>query len=331
MLRIHFTPRDLQSVRISRRPQPLWELVCATCRYVTQQGPLEFGAWRRSARERLAGDPVANRAVSTLQTLVPPVGYIPDFLTPAVPEGGLSGALEEVRATPPDRLRHDLARLRTTTPLPSWVTGLGRPGGRGLRSLTKVLEVSSRALLEPRWDHIRQAVSEEVDTRSRVLLDGGVLALLESLHPFAQWRPPVLEVDYPAHRDLHLEGRGLLLIPSYFCWRRPTALADPALGPVLVFPVTARPLDVSPEKDNRLDRLLGRTRASVLVEVARGRPRSTSEVATAVGIAPASASYQLTVLRDGGLVTSRREGQHVRHAATQLGHRLLEGDRARLH
>ncbi|MFE5406331.1 ArsR/SmtB family transcription factor [Streptomyces sp. NPDC056580] len=331
MLRIHFTSRDLQNIRISRRPQPLWELICATCRSATQQGPLEFGAWRRSVRERLAGNPAANQAVSALRTLVPPVGYIPDFLTPSVPEGGLPAALEEVRATPPDRLRRDLARLRVTTPLPPWTTELGRPGSRGMRLLTKVLEDSSRALLEPRWDHIRKAIGDDVDTRSRVLLDGGVRALLESLRPLAQWRPPVLEVDYPTDRDLRLEGRGLLLVPSYFCWGRPTALADPTLGPVLVYPVTARPLDVVPENDSRVDRLLGRTRASVLTEVARGRPRSTSEVASAVGIALPSASYQLTVLRDGGLVTSHREGQHVRHSATPIGHRLLDGDRARLH
>ncbi|MFE3635037.1 ArsR/SmtB family transcription factor [Streptomyces sp. NPDC059168] len=331
MLRIHFTVRDLQNIRISRRPQPLWELVCATCRSGTQQGPLEFGAWRRSVRERLTGDPLARQAVSTLRTLVPPVGYIPDFLTPSVPEEGLPAALEEVRATPPDRLHRDLARLRETTPLPAWTTELGRPGGRGMRSLAKILDISSRVLLEPRWDHVRRAVGDDTDARSRILLDGGVRALLESLRPFAQWRPPVLEVDYPTDRDLRLEGRGLLLVPSYFCWRRPTALADPALGPVLVYPVTARPLDVVPENDDRLHRLLGRTRASVLTEVARGRPRSTSEVATAVGIGLPSASYQLTVLRDGGLVTSHREGQHMRHSATPIGHRLLDGDRARLY
>ncbi|MFJ9721993.1 ArsR/SmtB family transcription factor [Streptomyces sp. NPDC101209] len=331
MLRIHFTPEDLQNIRISRRPDPLWELVCATCRLTTHQGPLEFGAWRRSVRERLAGDPMSQRAVLALQTLVPPVGYIPDFLTPSsVPEGGLAAALEVVGATPARRLRHELTRLGTARPLPAWTTALGRPEGHGMRSLVKALEISSRTLLEPRWPHVRRAIHDEIDVRSRILLDGGVLALLESLRPHAQWKAPVLEVDYPTHRDLHLEGRGLHLVPSYFCWRRPTALADPALGPVLVYPVTARPLDVTGLRHGGLDRLLGRTRASVLTEVARGRARTTSEVASAVGIALPSASYQLTVLRDGGLVASHREGQYVRHSVTPMGHRLLDGDADRL-
>ncbi|MER5508827.1 helix-turn-helix domain-containing protein [Streptomyces sp. NPDC002766] len=195
-----------------------------------------------------------------------------------------------------------------------------------MRSLVKALEVSARTLLDTRWTHARRAVRDDVDTRSRVLLDGGVVALLESLRPLARWNAPVLEVEYPTHRDLHLEGRGLRLVPSYFCWRRPTALADPALGPVLVYPVTTRPFDSINLHDNGLERLLGRTRASVLTAVARGGPRSTSEVATAVGVALPSASYQLAVLRDGGLVESRREGQFVRHSVTMLGHRLLDKD-----
>ncbi|MFI8230975.1 ArsR/SmtB family transcription factor [Streptomyces sp. NPDC085900] len=326
MLRIHFTPEDLQNIRISRRPDPLWELVCAACRFATHQGPLEFGAWRSTVRQRLAGDPAAGRALHTLQTLVPPAGYIPDFLTPSVPEGGLPAALEEIQATPPGRLREELGRLATARPLPPWTTTLGRPGDRGMRSLANSLNISARTLLQPRWAHARRAVRDDVDGRTRALLDGGVLALLHSLRPLARWNAPVLEVDYPTHRDLYLDGRGLRLVPSYFCWRRPTALADPALGPVLVYPVTARPLDSITLRDDGLDRLLGRTRTSVLVEVARGGPRTTSEVATAVGIALPSASYQLTVLRDGGLVASRREGQYVRHSVTPLGYRLLDGD-----
>jgi len=123
MLRIHFTTHDLQNIRISRRPDPLWELVCATCRLVTHQGPLEFGSWRRSVRERLATDPVAGRALHTLQTLVPPVGYIPDFLTPTVLEGGLPAALEEIQATPSGRLRHEL-RCSTSHCTPCQVRGL---------------------------------------------------------------------------------------------------------------------------------------------------------------------------------------------------------------
>src|SRR3954465_3770706 len=195
MLRIHFTPEDLQNIRITRHPDPLWELICAACRLVTHDGPLEFGPWRRSVRERLTTDSVANRAVHTLRTLVPPVGYIPDFLTPSVLEGGLPAALGEVEATPPGRLQRELGRLATARPLPSWTTTLGRPRDRGMRSLVEALEISARTLLEPRWAHARRAIRDDVDARSRVLLDGGVLGLLQSLQPLARWNAPILEVD----------------------------------------------------------------------------------------------------------------------------------------
>ncbi|MEU6261183.1 helix-turn-helix domain-containing protein [Streptomyces sp. NPDC047043] len=324
MLRIHFTSQDMQNIRVARRPHPLWELVCGVCRLTTRQGPLEFGHWRRSVQDRLVTDTRARRALLPLQTLIPPLGYIPDFLTPPGASGDLSAGLEEVRATSRTRLTHELARLAESRPLPSWVSALDRPGTRTLRSLTRALELSCRTLLDPYWPHIRTAVGDDVELRSRTLLGGGTFALLDGLRPLARWNAPVLEVDYPVDRDLHLEGRGLLLIPSYFCWRRPTALADPALGPVLVYPVAKQPLEIVRASRDGLERLLGRTRTAVLTDLACHGARTTSEVATAAGIALPSASYQLGVLRDGGLVSSHRDGQYVRHWATSLGLRLLD-------
>ena len=326
MLRIHFTSEDLQSIRVARQPHALWELVCGVCRLDARQGALEFGHWRRSVREGLAKDPRARRAMLPLQTLIPPVGYIPDFLTPSVTGGGLAVGLDQVRATSRTRLTHELSRLAESRPLPSWVSTLDRPGpgAKALGTLARALELSCKTLLEPYWPRIQTAVGDDVELRTRALLDGGTSALLNALRPHARWHAPVLEVDYPVDRELHLEGRGLLLIPSYFCWRRPTALADPTLGPVLVYPVAKQPLEIVRASRDGLERLLGRTRTVVLADLASHGARTTSEVATAANIALPSASYQLGVLRDGGLVASHRQGQFVRHSATPLGLRLLD-------
>jgi DNA-binding transcriptional ArsR family regulator len=324
MLRIHFTTQDLQNIRVARQPHALWELVCGVCRLDSRQGALEFGEWRRSVRDGLAQDPRARRALLPLQTLIPPVGYIPDFLTPSVTTGGLAGGLDEVRATSRTRLTRELTRLAESRPLPSWVSTLNRPGTKALGTLTRALELSCKTLLEPYWPRIQTAVGNDVETRARTLLDGGTSALLNALRPHARWHAPVLEVDYPVDRELYLEGRGLLLVPSYFCWRRPTALADPTLGPVLVYPVAKPPLEIVRERKDGLERLLGRTRTVVLAYLARHGARTTSEVAAAANIALPSASYQLGVLRDGGLIVSHRDGQFVRHTATPLGLRLLD-------
>ncbi|MBK3572436.1 winged helix-turn-helix transcriptional regulator [Streptomyces sp. MBT65] len=324
MLRIHFTSRDLQHIRVARRPHVLWELVCGVCRLDTRQGALEFGHWRRSVRAGLAADPRARRALSPLQTLIPSVGYIPDFLTPSVPDGGLAAGLDEVRATSRTRLTRELSRLAESQPLPPWVSTLDRPGSKGLVTFTRAVELSAKTLLEPYWPRVRTAVGDDVELRSRALLDGGTSALLNTLRPHARWHDPVLEVDYPVDRDLHLEGRGLLLVPSYFCWRRPTALADPTLGPVLVYPVAKHPLEIVRANQDGLERLLGRTRTVVLAHLADHGARTTSEVAAAADISLPGASYQLGILREGGLIASRREGQFVRHSATPLGLRLLD-------
>ncbi|MFF2993734.1 helix-turn-helix domain-containing protein [Streptomyces sp. NPDC057950] len=323
MLRIHFTSYDLQNIRVARQPDPLWELMCSVCRLETGQGSLEFGHWRRSVSQRFAGDSTVVRALRPLRALIPPTGYIPDFLTPPVTGGGLTAGLDQLLRTPRTQLVREMSRLAESRPVPTWAGSLGRPGGDALKSLANALTVYFRGLLEPHWPHIRSAVGNDVGVRSRALLDGGTQALLEGLRPMARWNAPVLEVNYPVERDLYLDGRGLLLVPSYFCWRRPTALADPGLDPVLVYPVAKTPLAVADGTDGGVERLLGRTRAAVLTEVAGQSARTTSEVAEAVGIALPSASYQIGVLRDGGLVASHRDGKYVLHTATLLGLRVL--------
>lgn len=324
MLRIHFTSDDLQNIRVARQPDPLWELMCSVCRLETGQGSLEFGHWRRSVSQRFAGDSTVGRALRPLRALIPSTGYIPDFLTPPVTGGGLSAGLDQLLRTPRSQVVREMSRLAESRPLPTWAASLGRPGGDALKSLANALGVYFRGMLEPHWPHIRSAVGNDVGVRSRALLDGGTQALLEGLRPMARWNAPVLEVNYPIERDLYLEGRGLLLVPSYFCWRRPTALADPGLDPVLVYPVPKTPLALVDGTDDGVGRLLGRTRAAVLTEVAGQSARTTSEVAEAVGIALPSASYQIGVLRDGGLVASHRDGKYVLHTATLLGLRLLD-------
>ncbi|MGY1503097.1 hypothetical protein ACW4TU_42105 [Streptomyces sp. QTS52] len=159
--------------------------------------------------------------------------------------------------------------------------------------MTRALDACFGELLRPHWPRIRDVVRRDVELRVRAMLGGGVQALLNGFCPPARWDSPVLEVAYPVDREPHLDGRGLLLVPSFFCWRRPTAIADPALPPVLVCPVPRTPLDGVRATDDGVALLLGRTRAAVLAEFAHMHDGTSSDVAEAVGISPASVSYQL--------------------------------------
>jgi hypothetical protein len=130
---------------------------------------------------------------------------------------------------------------------------------------------------------------------------------------------------------VRLDGRGLLLIPSPFCWRRPVMLADPALPPVLVYPVEPEPYGIlagvkagSPGASRPLIRLLGRTRATALEIIDGGC--TTTELARRLGVSLASASEQATTLRQARLVHTRRHGSAVLHTLTPLGMALLDGN-----
>ncbi|MFJ4366914.1 hypothetical protein ACIP4S_22475 [Streptomyces chartreusis] len=128
--------------------------------------------------------------------------------------------------------------------------------------------------------------------------------MLRTYGPWMRRRAPVLEVVYPVERDLHLDGRGLLLVPSCFA-RSPVALADTALPPPLVHPARPR---------------TSRTR--------RRSPRPAKRAGP--GCSLSSASEHPAVLRGAGLISSVRQSNAVRHALPPLGSALLreaDGDR----
>ncbi len=322
MLRIHFTGADLAGVRMAARPDVLWETVLSFHRLRDRRGALVYGEWRAQTRTRLNGE------TRLLGALVPARGYFPDFLTP--PEGlhGLDPALEALRATPQERMGAELELLAAerpaAAPLPSWTAGLGEGRPESFSRLLGALRGYHRAAIEPYWTYIQSRVEADRAVRGRALLDGGAEELLASLPPMLRWRAPVLEADYPVDRDLHLDGRGLLLQPSYFCRGSAVTYRDPGLPPVLVYPVTHTEAPAAhAEPDGSLGRLVGHTRSAVLKAIGHGG--TTSELARRAGVSLASASQHAGVLRDAGLVVTLRQGSSVLHTLTPLGAALLHG------
>ncbi|MEU1392830.1 MULTISPECIES: winged helix-turn-helix domain-containing protein [unclassified Nonomuraea] len=178
----------------------------------------------------------------------------------------------------------------------------------------------------------------EVATRAGVMARGGAERLLSTLHPDLVWRDMTLDVRTrftPQTIDVHLNGRGLVLIPSVFC-RLPLFSCDgfrPDDAPVLFYPALRDPADAfalwgrgvagSSRRAGTLAALLGPTRAAVLEEVGRGC--TTTHLARRLSISAATASHHVSVLRDSGLVVSRRQGGSVLHLLTPLGLSLQNG------
>ena len=208
----------------------------------------------------------------------------------------------------------------------SFVSGMswGFSGNLGF-PLADTMRRYHAAAIAPHTEMIKQSVAADYAHRAHRLVTGGVDGLLASMRPLMRWQPPVLEVDYGVDRDLHLDGRGLRLVPSYFCQRLPVSLADPELPPVLVYPV-AQQFAWSPATRRlaSLDKLLGATRGAVLRTIGSGA--TTTELARTVNVSLASVSRHTTVLRDAGLVRCDREGSAVLHTFTSLGRALVEAE-----
>ncbi|HET8617440.1 MAG TPA: helix-turn-helix domain-containing protein [Acidimicrobiales bacterium] len=316
MIRLRLGVDDVARTRIAA-PGPYCELSVSA--QVVQQPASDFRRLCEAGGVRL---PASARR---LLELVPAQGNIPDFL---VPEG--AGSLDEavdIVISAPDRLiRDDLATLRRPAASP-WGRDLARGSAPARRALASSLRDYHDQVLGRLWPAIEQVVEADLRFRAWQLAAAGVAATVDGLHPGVRWRDGVVEVDGPVDGEVDLAGRGLQLMPSL--WTRPgftTAWSQPTLVyPVARFAWTAPP--ATKRHDDPLAAVLGATRARVLRALAD--EHSTSGLARELGISLASASTHAAVLRDAGLVTSRRQGQSVLHTLTGLGLRWTANNRTR--
>jgi DNA-binding transcriptional ArsR family regulator len=88
-------------------------------------------------------------------------------------------------------------------------------------------------------------------------------------------------------------------------------LGYPARGQGTLWAMRARP------STSDLGRLIGRERLRIL-ELLRGRPRSTSDLAIELAVTPSAVSQHLQLLRRTGLVDSYRVGKQVFYQPSDL-------------
>ncbi|HWD77692.1 MAG TPA: winged helix-turn-helix domain-containing protein [Kribbella sp.] len=322
VFRIHFDCADLARTTIAQQPDPLWEVLLGLHVLQVDDEPETFGAWRERTRARLT------TLEQDLLALAPPVGYSPDFLTPSAAAHGLEAGLTAVAATSTARLTAELRQLSDNVRLPGWTRRLAAGESGLMKRLVHGLRSFHRTKIAPQMPVIAGAIEPAVAKYNETVASNGFESLLPELHHTLSWSAPVLSVDLPhIERDLYLNGRGLRLVPSYFCWKYPMMLLDPDLPPVLVYPVrheAARPGLVvrRPDREGAVADLLGKTRARVLKSISVGAC-STSELAARAGISLASASEHARVLHDTGLVTTHRTGSSVQHTLNPVGAHVL--------
>jgi DNA-binding transcriptional ArsR family regulator len=183
----------------------------------------------------------------------------------------------------------------------------------------------------PYWERVRSHLTLVRDAWGRIEIANGVHGLLANLHPQVRWNPPVLEVPGEPDRDVHLDGRGFVLVLSLFLHGKNCVVIEAERGSGLPGLIVSVPIDeavatelwgTSSSGDQALSALVGHTRAAALRALIEGC--TTGELSERLGISLAGASKHAKVLRKAGLVTTSRHRNTALHTLTPLGFALLE-------
>lgn len=323
MLKVVFEREDVQRVRLAGKADPMWELILGLQKAQKDELPAPFAGWRQEIAGRVSGRSV--ESLRLLQTMVRATGGFPDFLTPFQRVSSIAEGCDAFLATSPDRLSSDLAVTFADRTPSSWVKGLARGEREHVHATAGAITTMYDALIGPYWPQVTEVFTHEWSRQTRNLAEQGVGGVLGSLPGVLSWDGRVLRTSYPVEKTVHLAGRGLVLLPSHFCWGSPVTWIDPGLPPVLVYQApgdrAVRP--DGPKLPAHLVPLLGRTRAECLRLLLV--PLSTTELAERLGVSLGAASKQAGVLSTSGLVTSARRGKSVVHQATSLGVALFAG------
>jgi DNA-binding transcriptional ArsR family regulator len=177
-------------------------------------------------------------------------------------------------------------------------------------------------LIAPHWKRITAVLEADIAARAATLAGKGVEAVFHDLHPEVTWADGELVLHRKPEHRVDLAEHGLVLCPSVFCWPKAWIAIDPVGQGVLRYP--ARGIgtlweDRSTPDD--LSALIGRTRAHLLTLLEA--PKSTADLAVALGVTAGAVSQHIGVLRAARLVTTRREGRHVLHMRTTRADALL--------
>jgi DNA-binding transcriptional ArsR family regulator len=333
MLRIGVSKTDLATSRFAL--SPLWELTSAM-RRLAERTPaarrrrvipaLEPWLARTGARYL----DLARAADIEVIRALDGEDYGVDFLSP-VPDAvsaTIGDLLDQVRRTHPAQARREIAAVLRRNPAPSPRVRAILDSDQIAAYAADALAVAWEALIAPDWPTLHALLERDVVYRAGQLAAQGWGAALADLSPYLHWRDGHIEcANLSAELDTELGGRGLLLIPSVFVWPSVAVRLEPPWPPAVIYPARGvaalweTPASRPPGQVQPLDRLLGRSRAAILLTLED--PASTTQLAAALGQSIGGLGGHLAVLREAGLVVRARSGRSVLYRRTPVGDAVI--------
>jgi DNA-binding HxlR family transcriptional regulator len=322
MVEVRFDTDSLSGVRFA--VSPLFEATLSIGALSAPASAAVHLPWLELARKRTAG-----LDLEVPRLLLRTDGYAPDFINPPPcgPTAELDEELATMLATPAAQIRAEVRRAYEDRPLPAALEPFIERPRAAVRQLAQLMRDYWELALADHWPRIKSLLEDDILYRARKLTDAGTRALFPDLDPSISWTDAgVLRID--KHdcdmSALHLDDRGLLLLPSAFAWPKVVVVAAEPWQPTVIYPARGVGMLWQPERPvapDALARLLGASRASILT--ALDCPRSTTELARILEITPGGVSQHLNVLHSAGLVCRRRDQRVVLYLRSESGDALM--------
>lgn len=277
--------------------------------------------WAAEARRR-TGD----LDLALLRALQPGDVYTPDFVNPppSSPLAEIEDELAAMVATPAEQIRAEVRNSYRGRSMPPTLDPFLEDPSAAVVDLAQLVRSYWDRTLAPHWPRIRELLEGDVLYRARRMADGGARLLFADVDPTVSWADGMLQIAKRVQGTVELDERGLLFVPSVFVWPKVLVITAAPWQPTIIYP--ARGVGTlwepgRPRSPEALTALVGRLRGAVLL--ALDRPRSTTDLARALGVSAGGVSQHLTILRDSGLVHRHRVGRIVLYMRSPAGDDLL--------
>lgn len=318
MVTIHLSNEDLVQTHFAF--SPLWEVMTSYRVLGTPSQHALYLPWIKEARAALRG-----LDLSGLDMLIPPKGYVPDFLTPtpAYPCPSFADEIERIRATPPELVRKHARAVYHPQQAPEALRPYLETPAQALEALVTLLEAYWRRVLAHHWPRIQAVLEGDVLYRARQLALYGPSALFSNLHPLVCYDNDTLYIDKHFDSEVDPGGAGIVLVPVLFSWPTLYVVLEKSWRPTIGYSPRGAGLwmDVQEPPNKALALTLGAGRAAVLQTL--HVPRNTGELAASLHLTAGAVSQHLGRLRKAGLVEPMRQGRRVYYHLTARGEELV--------